>query len=261
MATQVGLDHGAVVAAAGDLVDGAGMEALTLAGLASRLGIRSQSLYAHVDGLDGLLRDLALDSVRSLGDELRSSVIGRSGRGALEAIADAYWDCARAHPGRYVATIRDPGADDELREANLRAAEALTPGAGIVRAHGRRRGARAPCGVVGHPRVPHARARRSAPATGIGPRELRRMIGIYATRRAAYPPPHLPPSPPAHPPPLIPNDPAPPPTPHPPPPPPPPPPPTPPTPLPPTLSLPPLHALRPTPTPPHSCEPHLLRPP
>ena len=114
MATQVGLDHDAVVEAAGELVDEAGIEALTLARLAARLGIRSQSLYAHVDGLDGLLRDLALDSVRTLGDELRSSVIGRSGRDALEAIADAYWDFAHAHPGRYAATIRDPGDDDEL---------------------------------------------------------------------------------------------------------------------------------------------------
>src|SRR5689334_7976650 len=122
MATQVGLDHDAVVEAAGRLVDESGVEALTLARLAAILGVRSQSLYAHVDGLDGLLRDLALDSVRRLGDQLRSSVIGRSGPAALEAIAAAYWDFATTHPGRYAATIRDPGDDDELREANLRAA-------------------------------------------------------------------------------------------------------------------------------------------
>ena len=64
MATQVGLDHDAVIDAAAALVDEDGVEALTLAALAARLGIRSQSLYAHVDGLDGLLRDLALHSVR-----------------------------------------------------------------------------------------------------------------------------------------------------------------------------------------------------
>ncbi|HEU5307211.1 MAG TPA: TetR family transcriptional regulator, partial [Acidimicrobiia bacterium] len=91
MATQVGLDHDTVVDAAGDLADQAGVGSLTLAALAARLGIRSQSLYAHVDGLDGLLRDLALDSVLRLGDGLRASVIGRAGREALEAIADAYW--------------------------------------------------------------------------------------------------------------------------------------------------------------------------
>src|SRR2546430_7465868 len=143
MATQVGLDHDAVIDAAAALVDQHGVGALTLAALATRLGIRSQSLYAHVDGLDGLLRDLALHSVRLLGDDLRSSVIGRARRDALEAIADAYWRFAEAHPGLYAATIRDPSDDAELDAANLRAAEALTrvlesfglDGADAVHAH------------------------------------------------------------------------------------------------------------------------------
>ena len=168
MATQVGLDHDAVVDAAGELVDESGVEALTLAGLAARLGIRSQSLYAHVDGLDGLLRDLALDSVRKLGDELRSSVIGRSGRDALEAIADAYWDFARAHPGRYAATIRDPGDDDELPRREPPRRRGTHPRARVVRPHRRRRGARPSRRVVGHPRLPHPRARGRAAAPGVG---------------------------------------------------------------------------------------------
>jgi len=126
MATQVGLDHDTVIDAAAELADAQGVDALTLAALAGRLGIRSQSLYAHVDGLDGLLRDLALHSVRRLGEELRSSVIGRSGRDALEAVAQAYRRFATAHPGMYASTIRDPGDDAELRAANLWAAEALT---------------------------------------------------------------------------------------------------------------------------------------
>ncbi len=149
-------------------------------GLAARLGIRSQSLYAHVDGLDGLLRDLALDSVRKLGDELRSSVIGRSGRDALEAIADAYWDFARAHPGRYAATIRDPGDDDELRDANLRAAEALTrvlesfgvTGADEVHAH------RAVwSGIHGFLTLEHAGVLRRPASVR---ESYRRMIAIYS---------------------------------------------------------------------------------
>ena len=148
MATQVGLDHAAVIDAATALADEQGVEALTLAALATRLGIRSQSLYADVDGLDGLLRDLALHSVRLLGDELRSSVIGRVGRDALAAIAEAYWDFAARHPGLYAATIRDPGDDHELDAANLRAAGGADPGAGVVRAPRRRGGPRAPrwCG-------------------------------------------------------------------------------------------------------------------
>jgi AcrR family transcriptional regulator len=180
MATQVGLDHDAVVAAAGDLVDEEGVEALTLARLAKQLGIRSQSLYAHVDGLDGLLRDLALDSVRTLGEQLRSSVIGRSGRAALEAIAGAYWDYATAHPGRYAVTVRDPGDDDELRDANLRAAEALArvlesfglTGADEVHAH------RAVwSGIHGFLTLEHAGVLRRPASVR---ESYRRMIAIYA---------------------------------------------------------------------------------
>jgi AcrR family transcriptional regulator len=180
MATHVGLDHDAVVDEAGALVDESGIEALTLARLATRLGIRSQSLYAHVDGLDGLLRDLALDSVRRLGDQLRSSVIGRSGREALEAIAGAYWDFARAHPGRYAATIRDPGDDEELRDATLRAAEALTrvlesfglTGADEVHAH-----RVVWSGIHGFLTLEHAGVMRRPASVR---ESYRRMIGIYA---------------------------------------------------------------------------------
>jgi AcrR family transcriptional regulator len=180
MATQVGLDHDTVVDAAGDLADQAGVGSLTLAALAARLGIRSQSLYAHVDGLDGLLRDLALDSVLRLGDGLRASVIGRAGREALEAIADAYWTFARAHPGRYAATIRDPGDDGELRDANLWAAEALTrvlesfglAGADEVHAH------RAVwSGIHGFLTLEHAGVLRRPASVR---ESYRRMIGLYA---------------------------------------------------------------------------------
>lgn len=185
MATQVGLDHDAVIGAAAKLADEQGVEALTLAALAGRLGIRSQSLYAHVDGLEGLLRDLALHSVRLLGDELRSSVIGRAGREALEAIADAYWRFANAHPGLYAATIRDPGGDAELDAANLRAAEALTrvlesfglEGADEVHAH------RAVwSGIHGFITLEHAGVLRRPASIG---ESYRRMIVMFSEALAA----------------------------------------------------------------------------
>jgi AcrR family transcriptional regulator len=185
MATQVGLDHDAVIDAAATLVDEQGVDALTLAALAAQLGIRSQSLYAHVDGLDGLLRDLALHSVHRLGDELRSSVIGRSGRDALESIADAYWRFAQQHPGLYSATIRDPGADAELDAANLRAAEALTrvlesfglTGADEVHAH------RAVwSGIHGFLTLEHAGVLRRPASVR---ESYRRMIGMFSDALAS----------------------------------------------------------------------------
>ncbi|MGQ0826466.1 MAG: TetR-like C-terminal domain-containing protein [Actinomycetota bacterium] len=122
MATQVGLDRAGVIAAAAEIADEEGLAALTLAALAQRLGIRSQSLYAHVDGLDGLHRGLALHGIRLIHDDLRDAVVGRSGRDALHAIAVAHVTFARCHPGVYEATV-GRSRDDELLAALTRAAE------------------------------------------------------------------------------------------------------------------------------------------
>jgi AcrR family transcriptional regulator len=121
-----GLDRKAVVVAAAALVDKHGASALTLADLARRLGVRTQSLYSHIAGLDDLQRELALYGVRLLGEDLRTSAIGRSGRDALRAIAYCYRRFATERSGLYLMTVRAPGDDQELRQANFRCAETLT---------------------------------------------------------------------------------------------------------------------------------------
>ena len=100
---RIGLDSEAVVAAAAELADAEGLEALTLARLAARLGIRAPSLYAHVDGLEDLRLRLAARGARELGGALQEAATGRAGRDALEAVADTYRAYARAYPGSYRA--------------------------------------------------------------------------------------------------------------------------------------------------------------
>jgi AcrR family transcriptional regulator len=109
---RAGLDTEAVVAAAAELADAEGLEAVTLARLAGTLGVRSPSLYAHVDGLADLRRRLAARGARELGATLQTAVAGRSGADALRALADAYRAYARAHPGTYAAVQPAPAADD-----------------------------------------------------------------------------------------------------------------------------------------------------
>ena len=121
MAQPAGIDRDAVIEMASTMVDDEGVASLTLSALAKRLGIRTPSLYAHVEGFDGLIRDLALEGVRQLGEELRSSVLGRSGREALFAVANAYRRYATEHPGLYSLTVHDPGNDTDMRRANDRA--------------------------------------------------------------------------------------------------------------------------------------------
>jgi AcrR family transcriptional regulator len=109
---RAGLDTDAVVGAAARLADADGLEAVTLARLAAILGVRSPSLYAHVDGLDDLRQRLATRGARDLAAELQQAVAGRSGSDALGALADAYRAYARAHPGTYAALQRAPARDD-----------------------------------------------------------------------------------------------------------------------------------------------------
>ena len=109
---RAGLDREAVVTAAAELADAEGLEAVTLARLADRLGVRAPSLYVHVDGLPDLRRRLAARGVRELTAALQGAAAGRAGGDALAAFATAYRAYAREHPGTYAATQRAADLDE-----------------------------------------------------------------------------------------------------------------------------------------------------
>jgi AcrR family transcriptional regulator len=100
---RAGLDPEAVVSAAAALADEEGLAGLTLARLAAALGIRTPSLYAHVDGLGDLRARIGARGARELAGALQAAAAGRSGADALRAVAGAYRAYAHAHPGRYAA--------------------------------------------------------------------------------------------------------------------------------------------------------------
>ena len=123
MGARAGLDRDQVIEAAADLADASGADGLTLAALAAQLGVRSQSLYAHVDGLDGLRRDLAVYGQEELAARLGLAVMGRAGADALRALAAAYAGFAAERPGLYACALRAPLGDAAL-EASSEAASA-----------------------------------------------------------------------------------------------------------------------------------------
>ncbi len=106
-----------MVDAACALADRDGLEAVTLGRLAAELGVRPPSLYNHVDGLDGVLRGIALQALGRLADTLQAAAVGRSGRDALRSTAHAMRAFARDHPGGYAATQRAMPADPEVGAA------------------------------------------------------------------------------------------------------------------------------------------------
>lgn len=122
MSPRAGLDRTAVVQAAAGLINAEGIEALTLSRLADRLGIRTPSLYNHVDGMPGLYRELSLMNVRLMGARLGDAAIGKSGPEGLMAVAQAYRAYIKEFPGLYLASLRASGARDPV-DAELQAAE------------------------------------------------------------------------------------------------------------------------------------------
>jgi AcrR family transcriptional regulator len=103
------LDRAAVVRAAADLVDERGtIEALQLAELAGRLGIRTPSLYAHVGSLDDLRRAVAIIGLHDLRERMTQAASGHRGADALLEIARAVREYALQRPGRYTAAALQP---------------------------------------------------------------------------------------------------------------------------------------------------------
>ena len=127
MPRRPGLDTAVVVEAAARLIDAEGVEALSLSRLATQLGIRTPSLYNHIDGLPGLQLALARRNAAVLAERLGNAAIGKSGGEAVRSVAQAFRDYIKSAPGVYtVATRRLPGqtqADTTLEQAESRVVE------------------------------------------------------------------------------------------------------------------------------------------
>jgi AcrR family transcriptional regulator len=113
----VTLTASVIVEAAAELVDLEGIERLTLGRIADRLGVTQPALYRHVDGVDDLLRRLALAARRRLLAALRDAAVGRSGDLAVREVATAWRLFVNGHPGLYAATDRSPLAGDPENES------------------------------------------------------------------------------------------------------------------------------------------------
>lgn len=123
---RAGLTPEAVVERAAELLERDPAVELTLAAVAESLGVRTPSLYKHVDGLAGLRRGLTIRAKRSLGTALARATMGRSRDAAVESLAAAYRAWALEHPVQYALTVHAPDPDDaDDRAASEAALEVL----------------------------------------------------------------------------------------------------------------------------------------
>ncbi|WOD61312.1 WHG domain-containing protein [Niallia taxi] len=117
MSPRPGLDLQTILKTATKLADTNGLEAVTLATLATTLQVKSPSLYNHVKGLQVLKIEMAKYGYRQLNDQLAEAAIGRSQDAAVHHLGKRYVSFVRSHPGLYEAMLRAPRAADEELEA------------------------------------------------------------------------------------------------------------------------------------------------
>ena len=114
MSPRSNLTKQTVVQAAADLINAEGQGALSLGRLAKKLGIRTPSLYNHVDGLPGLMRELSILNARNLADRISEAAIGQSGPEAVKAVMQAIHAYIKEYPGLYLSTVRASGTQAEV---------------------------------------------------------------------------------------------------------------------------------------------------
>lgn len=113
MARKRTLTKEKVLRQAVELANEAGsVEQVTLANLAASLAIRTPSLYNHVAGSDGLIRDLRLLALEEMRQQLAAALVGHTGKAAVSAMAHAYRAYALAQPALYPLTLAAPPDDD-----------------------------------------------------------------------------------------------------------------------------------------------------
>jgi AcrR family transcriptional regulator len=111
MAKRAGLTYEWIVQAAARLVDKHGPHDLSMATLASRLGVRAPTSLCG--RLSGLRRALALLGLEEASQRLGRAVMGKAGDDAVIALAHALRDFAKERPGIYELAQHAPDPEDD----------------------------------------------------------------------------------------------------------------------------------------------------
>lgn len=119
---RMGLSTSHVVVAGAEFADEVGIESVSLAALAERLGVKPPALYKHVDSIGDLQHRIATLAMTEFGDALGIAIQGRSGAGAISALFEAMYSYIAEHPGRYAAATnaRLEDSDDPFFVATAR---------------------------------------------------------------------------------------------------------------------------------------------
>ena len=99
------IDKELVIKEAAYIANKMGIENLSLKTLAAQLGVKSPSLYNHVDGLDDLKQQIMLYGWKEMEDRIIQAVIGLTGYDAIRAMCHAFHKYATENQGVFSAML------------------------------------------------------------------------------------------------------------------------------------------------------------
>ncbi|HCT77040.1 MAG TPA: TetR family transcriptional regulator [Micromonosporaceae bacterium] len=109
-----------MVDAALSIIDERGLDALTLAAVASRTGVAAPSLYKHIGSLGELRELVSVRLLEEMAERFTAVAIGRSRDDAVAALMREYRAFVMESPNRYAAMPSDPLHDPALAVAGMK---------------------------------------------------------------------------------------------------------------------------------------------
>lgn len=113
-----GLDKEQITESAISLIEECGYDKFSMRQLADKLGIKTASLYTHVESMESLLTDVGLLALRRQKEYQLAAVIGKHRDEAVMSLAEAYRRYAKEHCELYRFIMKMPiGKDEALKQA------------------------------------------------------------------------------------------------------------------------------------------------
>ncbi len=117
-----GLNKEVLIEASKELIEENGIAAFSMRALAEKLGVKTASLYAHIESMDALFTEVGLSALHDQKAAQLAAIEGKNGDAAVFALAESYRAFAKAHAALYQLIMQMPMGKDET----LRAAAAMT---------------------------------------------------------------------------------------------------------------------------------------
>lgn len=119
-----GLNREIVVACAKEMIENDGVLQFSMRKLSERLGVKTASLYTHIESMEVLFTEIGLAALNDHKECLLNAIGDKHGDAAIDAVAESYRQFATEHVELYRLIMQMPSGNNEvLKEAAAVTAE------------------------------------------------------------------------------------------------------------------------------------------